>query len=66
MKKYYIAPSTRVVLLNLSDSVLDNGLPFGNPSWYAEDPLARPTEIIEEDDSYNPGIDLWGEDEEDD
>ena len=66
MKKKYIAPSTRVVLLNLSDSMLADDIGFGNHSYFAEDPLARPTEIIEEDDSYNPGIDLWGEDEEDD
>ena len=65
MKKKYIAPSTRVVLLNLSDSVLADDIGFGNHSFVAEDPLARPTEIIEED-SYNPAIDLWGEDEEDD
>ena len=66
MKKNYIAPSTWVVSLNLSNSVLDDSLPFGNHSYVAEDPLARPTEIIEEDDSYNIGINLWGDDDEDD
>ena len=66
MKKNYIAPSTWVVSLNLSDSVLADDIGFGNHSYVAEDPLARPTEIIEEDDSYNIGVNLWGDDEEDD